>query len=491
MISKLWRGICCAVLLCMLTFSTANAWVSPVVDGSVPPWITTPTCDLVDNMRALAGKITNDYPYGPGTNCVWSCSLALKGTPYGGEEGGRYTLTDDFINIAKKLGDWQEPPYKPQPGDIALVAGWYKDAWRADGHVVMVTENGGTIQSGSSTNGIGERPGPVEYAFSSVNKIAIGGTGPDKRPGRADGLPLGYITTSKYSGFARSIDMAINWGIEAMATMADAINSLIEQFALMSNEAMQRMGEIGTGIILLLIIIDFTTYLFFNGFDLRQAELISKLMKYTFLLFVFMNWAEIVNTVFLDFVESTSTLFSGGASTTENITQPQFLLKKGVEALSPALNFLSSAKGVGDFFNLPLTFFLIGVTFVTLGLLMASVIYLALIFIEFYLMAAFNAVFMIFPTLRFTKFIAEGGLGGLVQTTIKLFCAACLVYSMTGFMDSAVYTLDFPPNMKDLSDGTIINYLFLCTHINILVFMVLLIPGRISNVYGGNVSLPG
>lgn len=95
---------------------------------------------LVNRFRDLWGLIP--YRESDGTNCARTASVALNGTPY----SGMYNV-DQFIATAKKLGQLRsvDSGYRPQAGDLAVT--------NNGNHIVMVTENGGTIQNGRSGNG--------------------------------------------------------------------------------------------------------------------------------------------------------------------------------------------------------------------------------------------------------------------------------------------------------------------------------------------------
>lgn len=499
------------LFLFVLVFCISNnAFAGRVMsDGSVPPWITGTTNTLVNNMRSLVGKMPTKVPYNPdlGTTCVYSLSVSLRGTHYGAD--AKYGLdvskaypndmlnTDQLRARAQEKGEWHfadNKDYTPRAGDACVVVGKdYDGSYCRDGHGIMITENGGCIYGGTSNDrGLGMKE------VEDTPAVWYGGTA------AAAGLPtiFGYAETSKYSNGAglasMALSMAVDLGLDALATIGDSLNKLVDQFTVMADTAMKAMSGIGLVIIASLIAIDFATFFILNGFETNLSIMLGKLMKYTFLLFVFTNWSSIVNVIFLDFAQSTATAFvSGNASYVGDgnvstfLTQPQFLLAKGVEAIAPALNFITSASDVANWENLPLFIFLIGLSFVTLFMLMFSAMYLAFIFIEFYIMAAFNAIFMIFPTLRFTKFIAEGGIGGLVQSTIKLFTAACLIYLIANIANGATYIIEFPGSVKGLFDDTLAKYLFLCLHVNLLVLMVILIPHRIAKIYAGHVRFPG
>ena len=97
---------------------------------------------------------------------------------------------------------------------------------------------------------------------------------------------------------------------------------------------------------------------------------------------------------------------------------------------------------------------------------------------------------MIFPTLRFTKFIAEGGISGLITNTIRLFTTAWLVYLIADLSENANYALVFPADIGALSDGTLYRYIFLCIHIVTLVIVIVKVPDKIARMYGGSINLP-
>ena len=100
------------------------------------------TANPVDRMRNLQGTIP--YEATDGTNCMRTIGLAYAGTPY-----GDVINVDQVVNVAGEIGQLHDPEnYVPHPGDLAVV--------NNGGHIVMVTENGGTIQNGQSANGIWE-----------------------------------------------------------------------------------------------------------------------------------------------------------------------------------------------------------------------------------------------------------------------------------------------------------------------------------------------
>lgn len=110
---------------------------------------------LVNRMRDACGIIP--YKDTDGTNCARTIGAVLDGTPYAG-----FYNVDQFINTAKKRGQLYaaNSGYKPQAGDLAVT--------NSGNHIVMVTENGGTIQNGESRNGVYEVSASPQKANGNV-----------------------------------------------------------------------------------------------------------------------------------------------------------------------------------------------------------------------------------------------------------------------------------------------------------------------------------
>ena len=132
----------------------------------------------VDRMRNLQGHIT--YGAKDGTNCARTIGLAMVGTDY-----QDLINVDNFIEVAQNKGQLKDPAnYVPKPGDLAVVN---------DGnHIVMVSENGGTIQNGSSADGVYESELSPQQMFGNVKY---------------------YISTSELSGGSAAGGMAQGQGL--------------------------------------------------------------------------------------------------------------------------------------------------------------------------------------------------------------------------------------------------------------------------------------
>lgn len=110
--------------------------------------------NIINRVRALEGQIPYEAP--DGTNCMRTLGLALAGTPYENQIN-----VDQAIATATANGQLMNPAeYTPQLGDLAVV--------NNGNHIVMVTENGGTIQNGASHNGVYESEQSPTDMFGGV-----------------------------------------------------------------------------------------------------------------------------------------------------------------------------------------------------------------------------------------------------------------------------------------------------------------------------------
>lgn len=159
--------------------------------------------NIIEDVRALKGKIP--FYAKDGTNCMRTMGIALKGTPYEGQIN-----VDQAIATAKENNQLMNPDgYTPQPGDLAV---------NEDGnHIVMVTENGGTIQNGKSKNGVYES----EYSAAQMS---------------SDGKVKYYIRTSDYMGSKTSKEF--NYNDEDIDAIKQRMNMLYNDQKRRENRAL-------------------------------------------------------------------------------------------------------------------------------------------------------------------------------------------------------------------------------------------------------------
>lgn len=126
---------------------------------------------FIDKMRSLYDKINNFYngvDASDGTNCMNAISIAYQGTDLEGivntEDALRAAKASDQFIVLDSNGYSSDGRFYGTDieGAIAIV---HNDGQQVNEHAVMITENGGTIQSGSH-GGIDGRGGIEESAMN-------------------------------------------------------------------------------------------------------------------------------------------------------------------------------------------------------------------------------------------------------------------------------------------------------------------------------------
>ena len=230
------------------------------------------------------------------------------------------------------------------------------------------------------------------------------------------------------TGQRGSDNISLPWGVEAMYQMGDSLNQLMEQMVTALSKGYSGLQTAGFALLFVLAVIDLTLPILVAGFETSLNQAITKIFKYGFLFLIFTNWQNIINNFFLSFVTSVSgTFIQDPTVIANNVSQPQLLMQKCVYMITPGLNKIASF-GSMDFvrnFGTILPIYLI--TFLTMGVFFFLSCYIMLVYIEFYLSASVVLCTGPFAALGFTKFVAEGSLGYLVSTTIKLIILSVMV----------------------------------------------------------------
>lgn len=229
-------------------------------------------------------------------------------------------------------------------------------------------------------------------------------------------------------------------------------------------------------LLFLLAIIDFTLYMYMNGFRMKWVDIIGRILRYGFIMFCFVNWHELVNNFFLSFfVDNTTTLTGDANLVSQSMSQPELLTQKGVYLIKPAFTYYSSFHGLGFLGNLfgALLSLVLGMIILLAFIVMS--LQIVIYYIEFYLMAMFAVFSLVFAVLFPTKFVAEGGVGALIGSGIKLMAASVL----TALMVTAL-----KPIQPDNYELTV--YLHILFVVLAFAIMLLKVPKNIVNLLGGN-----
>lgn len=118
-----------------------------------------------------------------------------------------------------------------------------------------------------------------------------------------------------------------------------------------------------------------------------------------------------------------STIEAAGAI----VSDPTYIVQKGAYVIGPVFAYLTSVSGVKVLHNLPIIIPAIILAFGILGCFVIVGFEIMMAYLEFYIIASLSVVNMGFGGLKQTKFLAEKGLGALVQVSLKL-----MIFSFVG-----------------------------------------------------------
>ena len=422
--------------------------------------------DAVKRMEDyMKGNLKFRRPDG-NTNCAWTIAWAYKGTPYGqnseykdafeAQEHG-YSAATGNINVVGQLmyianknnqlitdvdtsklkwndnvGDladgggavedggynpygafgYTQGPfhdmienYKPQPGDIGVTSGRGGGTWHF-GHVYMIRakEDGtlGTIENGGN------------YSEMNINDD----DGYETRLPRT----TAWIRASDYAN-AFAGDFFKN-----IYNMGKALAVIMEKFAELCEEGITYLKPHMIYLFWLMAIIDLAMSIMLAGFEINPFNLIVRFLKYGFFYFLIFNWATLVDDFFLSLSFDTSNAVDMvSPSVSLNITNPQLVLQKGLLIIKPGLDYVGSLPWSQRVLHAMPCLMVIVSSLITIFFLMAVSIYVAISYIEFYVIAALAMVTLPYTPSGFTKFMPQASLAAVWKQTIKLLVIAIMI----------------------------------------------------------------
>ena len=132
----------------------------------------------------------------------------------------------------------------------------------------------------------------------------------------------------------------VPWNFEGFFSIGEKVREILEIFSEKTIEGLDFIKVHALDLLYALILIDFTLYLCLNGMSLILRELIKKVLKYCFLIFLVKEWGFFINDVILSFFTSTATVFASTSTgfIEGNISDPSLIIQKGVYLLEPAIN---------------------------------------------------------------------------------------------------------------------------------------------------------
>ena len=215
--------------------------------------------------------------------------------------------------------------------------------------------------------------------------------------------------------------------IEVLKTLGDEINEIIKDWSGHAIKAVQNITPYAQYLIGLLCILDLVIPLILSGLSFSLTALVVKVLKYAGLYGLVFAWPAFINNILLSFITSISGALDPTLDVTTNVTQPQLLLQKAIYIISPVFQKLGTFTAMDYMRNIGSVLGLYIITFLIMGFYMATAIFIALVYLEFYISAGVSLVSVPFAAWTKSKFIPEGSVGHLVSTAIKLLFISILV----------------------------------------------------------------
>lgn len=277
-------------------------------------------------------------------------------------------------------------------------------------------------------------------------------------------------------------------GIETFSKFGDCINEIlgfladgtINAFGYLFNYSMELFVAIAT--------LDLALSLILSGFKFSAPNLLNKVLKYGFCVFVIKNWTTILNDFFISLTTAVGQTMTGATASglTEKLSQPQMLMRLAIDNL-PGLNILTNSSNMQITEN---TFYCLGIFLISWFVLLVYLflaIKIAYVYVQFYIAAVFNIWGLPFSVNGFTKFIPEGLLGSLWNATVTLMATSVMIY-FTG-MGIKEFLPSFPYDVSNISEaaraGFFVPYLRYCLMLVVFAHLTWDIPKAIAKHLSG------
>lgn len=185
-------------------------------------------------------------------------------------------------------------------------------------------------------------------------------------------------------------------------------------------------------LIAVLAVIDIcVTWTLYNG-ELRISEVISRVMKISFLMFFILNFDRINQAILLSF--QYAGLTAAGQPVDGNLLKPSAIIDKGFEACEAVLGYMMEHKlsMLGPGLCLYLTYLVI-----TLGSFFFMALQILITKIEFNIFASLAVILLPFGTLKHTQFLFQRVISAVIAYGVKLMVMTFILGLLVSLIDQS------------------------------------------------------
>ena len=237
------------------------------------------------------------------------------------------------------------------------------------------------------------------------------------------GPNAGKIGSDGNNKFAESF-----WTVEAMKALADAFNDIIKFWSEKAKEAIQSILPYVYYLLLVLCVFDLTLPILLAGLSFKVNSLIIKILKYSGIMAVLILWPKFLNDILINFITTVGGIVARDEpELTSDLTQPAVLFLKAISLIQPAMDKIGAFSIFDYLTNIGQVVMIYLMTFAVIGVFIYVAIKITLVYIEFYVVGGLSLVTVPFGSWSMSKFIAEGPIGHLISTALKLLIISFMV----------------------------------------------------------------
>lgn len=349
------------------------------------------------------------------------------------------TILHAGVDIDADIGD---PVYAIAPGTVILVDydeegyGNYIEIDHGNGIVSLYGHNSEILVTVGQQVMQGT---PIAYAGATGGvtgahchlEIRLNGTPVD---------PVPYLTgKGVYAGIgAGTPDVALPWSVETMYKMGDAVSDFMKLFSTKSFEGYKLIKVACITLFWILALIDLCLPILLGGMVVSKKQIIEKIMKYGIFFLMLVHWWNwFVDGMLMESIVDITKTYSGSTEVAKQVAQPQLLLQKAVGLVTPALNKIASYHALTFYRNLMNILPVYFCCFVIMGVFILLTFQVMVSYIEFFLAGAFSIVTLPFGSWRLSRFLPEGGLSMVINSTLKLILTSLMVCFITFIIKDA------------------------------------------------------
>lgn len=206
------------------------------------------------------------------------------------------------------------------------------------------------------------------------------------------------------------------------------LDSLLQQYEKIFVSGVDIVQGYAVGTLWLLIGIDFILSVLLNLQDGdHMKNLISKIFKYGFWVWLVTNYSEFVNVIINSLVK-VGTEVGGSGMGTSLLHHPSAICEQGLKLTTPFFKWLDSQTGLEVIFSNFWISLVVLVSILAIWLAFAILaIQICITYIEFYLSATLLFIFIPFGANKYLSFLAEKAIGAIFSFGVKLMVLATIV----------------------------------------------------------------